>query len=204
MRLLNGPRRFLYFRNKMNTPKDLLEAYLQAKDCNRPSVIIDCYTPGAVLTYSIATDKIAFPAKVIGSDAIAETLVRDFRKNFDCCKTYYVCDSPAHEAENIDFLPWLVIMRQISTGALRLGKGWYRWGFDRTAAGMRIGAMHIHIERMDIIEDGDSGKLHMLQAALPYPWLPCEVLHDTLERLRENNSALGFLEDFNAPVRKGA
>src|SRR3954465_6001111 len=188
----------------MNTSKELLEAYLQAKDCNRPSVIADCYTPDAVLTYSIATDTIAFPAKVIGSVAIAETLVRDFRKDFDCCKTYYVCDSLADDAEGIDFLPWLVIMRQISTGALRLGKGWYRWGFERTASGMRICAMHIHIERMDIIEDHDGDKLHTLQAALPYPWLPHPVLRDTLERIGQNNPALRFVEEFKLPVSNPA
>lgn len=184
----------------MNTPKELLEAYLQAKDCNRPSVIADCYTPDAVLTYSIATDTIAFPAKVIGSVAIAETLVRDFRKNFDCCKTYYVCDSLRDNAESIDFLPWLVIMRQISTGALRLGKGWYRWGFEPGRAGTRVCAMHIHIERMDIMEDAKGDKLHALQAALPYPWLRPAVLGDTLERLRKQNPALGFAEEFQTPV----
>src|SRR5258707_11423092 len=89
--------------NAMNTPKDLLEAYLQAKDLDRPSVILDCYAPDAVLTYSIATDTISFPARVSGAEAIAQTLVRDFRKNFDCCKTYYVCDSIAHDGLLIDF-----------------------------------------------------------------------------------------------------
>ena len=186
----------------MNTPKDLLEAYLQAKDFDRPSVIIDCYTPGAVLTYSIATDTIAFPAKLIGSDAIAQTLVRDFRKSFDSCKTYYVCDSLANDANSIDFLPWLVIMRQISTGALRLGKGWYQWGFERTATGMRVCAMHIHIERMDIIEDPDGNKLHALQDTLPYPWLRLAVLSETLQRIQKQNPALAFLAEFRAPASR--
>jgi len=188
----------------MNTPKDLLEAYLQAKDCNRPSVISDCYTPDAVLTYSIATDTIAFPAKVVGSFAIAQTLVRDFRKSFDCCRTYYVCDSFPQDAEDIGFLPWLVIMRQISTGELRLGKGWYRWGFEPRRAGMRVCAMHIHIERMDIIEDTNGDKRHALQGALPYPWLRPAVLSGTLERLRKQNPALEFVEEFQAPVRSPA
>jgi len=65
----------------MNTPKDLLEAYLEAKDLNRPSLILECFTPNAILTYSIATDTISFPNKVLGTDAIAQTLVRDFGKN---------------------------------------------------------------------------------------------------------------------------
>jgi len=67
----------------MNTPKDLLEAYLQAKDLNRPSVILECYTPDAVLTYPSATDTISFPARVIGRGCdCTNTVCGIFRKNF--------------------------------------------------------------------------------------------------------------------------
>jgi len=188
----------------MNTPKDLLEAYLQAKDLNRPSVILECYTPDAVLTYSIATDTISFPARVSGADAIARTLVRDFRKNFDCCKTYYVCDSIAHDVQRIDFMPWLVIMRQISNTALRLGKGSYRWRFERDETGMRVCAMHIYIERMDIVEDRDGAKLHELHAALPYPWLRPAMLSETFERIMKQSPGFAFLDGFQVPVGRPA
>ncbi|HEX9450763.1 MAG TPA: hypothetical protein VF934_05060 [Burkholderiales bacterium] len=190
--------------NAMNTPKSLLEAYLQAKDLDQPSVILDCYTPDAVLTYSIATDTIAFPAKVVGADAIAQTLVRDFRKSFDCCKTYYVCDSITPVGQAVEFLPWLVIMRQISSTALRFGKGFYRWKFERDDSRMRVCAMHIHIERMDIIEDRDGKKRQELHAALPYPWLRPAVLSETLGRLRKQSPGFGFLDDFQVPVARPA
>jgi len=186
--------------NKMNTPKNLLEAYLQAKDLNQPSVILDCYAPDAVLTYSIATDTISFPAKVSGADAIAQTLVRDFRKNFDRCKTYYVCDSMAPAGQDIDFMPWLVIMRQISSTALRLGKGFYRWKFERGGTGMQVCGMHIHIERMDIIEDRDGNQLNALQAALPYPWLRPAMLRETFGRIMKQSPGFAFLDGFQAPV----
>jgi hypothetical protein len=188
----------------MNTPKGLLEAYLQAKDFNQPSVILDCYTPDAVLTYSIATDTISFPARVCGADAIAQTLVRDFRKNFDCCKTYYVCDSIAPAGNGIDFLPWLVIMRQVSNTALRLGRGYYRWSFERDESGTRVCAMHIHIERMDVIEDRDGKKREQLHAALPYPWLRPAVLSETFERMRKQSPGFAFLDGFRAPVASPA
>jgi len=184
----------------MNTSKSLLEAYLQAKDLNQSSIILDCYTPDAVLTYSIATDTISFPAMVLGADAIAQTLVRDFRKNFDCCKTYYVCDSIAHDAQRIDFMPWLVIMRQISTQALRLGKGFYQWRFESGQNGMRVCAMHIHIERMDIIEDRAGNQLLDLQAALPYPWLRPAMLSETFERIKKQSPGFAFLDGFQVPV----
>jgi len=185
----------------MKTTKDLLEQYLEAKDLNRPDLILDCYTADALLTYSIATDTISFPARVSGADAIARTLVRDFRKKFDRCKTYYVCDSLAGDAGRIDFLPWLVIMRQISNKALRLGRGWYRWRFERGPARMRICAMHIHIERMDIIEDRDGEKLHELHEALPYPWLAPAILRESFEWIISQRAGFAFLEGFQLPVR---
>jgi hypothetical protein len=183
----------------MNSPKDLLEAYLQAKDFDRPSVILETYAEDAVLTYSIATDTIAFPARVVGADAIAQTLVRDFRKKFDCCKTYYVCDSAPAAGHDIDFLPWLVIMREVSSSALRLGKGYYRWAFAHGAAAMRVSAMHIHIERMDVITDDDGAKRQALHDALPYPWLPPRALRETLARLGRQ-PAFGFVADFRDPL----
>jgi hypothetical protein len=186
----------------MDTPKELLEAYLRAKDLNQPALILHCYTRDAVVTYSIATDTISFPSRVLGADAIAQTLVRDFRKNFECCKTYYVCDSIAQGAEPIDFMPWLVIMRQSLTTALRLGKGWYRWQFERDETRIRVCAMHIHIERMDIVEDRDGKKLHALHAVLPYPWLRPANLKDTFQRIIKQGPAFAFLEGFQLPVRR--
>jgi hypothetical protein len=186
----------------MNTPKDLLETYLEAKDLNRPSLILECYTPNAVLTYSIATDTISFPNKVLGADAIAQTLVRDFGKKFDRCKTYYVCDLIVDRGQRIDFMPWLVIMREASNSALRVGKGYYRWRFESDETRMRVCAMHIHIERMDIVEDRDGKTLHGLQSELPYPWLPPATLLETFERLMKQAPGFAFLDVFKAPVGK--
>ena len=188
----------------MNTSKDLLEAYLQAKDLDQPSLILDCYTPDAVLTYSIATDTISFPAKVFGADAIAQTLVREFGKNFDCCRTYYVCDSVAHDSQGIDFMPWLVIMRQKSTTAMRLGKGFYRWRFQSDETRTRVCAMHIHIERMDIIEDREGEKRKQLHAALPYPWLRPAVLSESFQRMRKQSPGFAFLNSFRVPLARPA
>jgi hypothetical protein len=184
----------------MNTSKDLLEAYLEAKDLNRPYLILECYTPNAILTYSIATDTISFPSKVLGADAIAQTLVRDFRQEFDRCKTYYVCDSIVDRGQRIDFMPWLVIMKETSNAALRVGKGYYSWQFESDETRMRVCAMHIHIERMDTIEDRDGKTLHALQSELPYPWLPPATLLQTFERLMKRAREFAFLDVFKVPV----
>jgi hypothetical protein len=184
----------------MNTPKNLLEAYVEAKDLNRPSLIVERYTPSAVLTYTIATDTISFPARVVGADAIAQTLVRNFRKRFDRCKTYYICDSKVDRARGIDFLPWLVIMREVSNSVLRVGKGFYRWQFESDETKMRVSAMHIHIARMDSIEDPGGKTLQAVQSQLPYPWLPPATLLGTFESLMKQAPVFAFLDAFKTPV----
>jgi len=40
---------------------------------------------------------------------------------------------------------------------LRIGKGYYEWTFEQQARGvLQVVAMHIHIERMDAIDDADA------------------------------------------------
>ncbi|WP_028223653.1 nuclear transport factor 2 family protein [Paraburkholderia oxyphila] len=161
----------------ISTVQTLLEGYLHAKDQNRPELIADCFAGDAALTFSIATDEIDFPRSVSGAAAIAKTLVADFGERFDRCRTYYVCGEPEVDADGVCVMPWLVVMREKETEALRLGKGAYRWRIGRLAGGVdRIVALHIHIERMDTIGDTGSVKLSALQESLDYPWLPPEML----------------------------
>ena len=49
----------------------LLERYIEAKDRVRPHLMQEIYAPDAVLTYTIATDTIAFPARVSGRESIS-------------------------------------------------------------------------------------------------------------------------------------
>ncbi|PWT72936.1 MAG: hypothetical protein C5B46_06110 [Proteobacteria bacterium] len=186
----------------MRTPKELLERYVEAKDGNRPALILEFYDPQAVLTYSIATDTISFPAIVHGAEAIADTLVGSFGKRFMQCRTYYVCDAIDAESRRLDRLPWLVVMQEVLTNALRIGKGYYRWDFQAAQYGLRVKAMHIHIERMDAIEDRSARLLHRIHAELDYPWLPPSVLNDGLDRLLSRNTEMDFLRAFKVPQRE--
>ena len=184
----------------MNTARKLLERYLEAKDLNRPHLIVDGFTPDAVLTFSFATDSISFPERVCGSDAIAQTLVRDFRQTFTQCRTYYVCDSIRALNHRIDRLPWLVVMRESARPTLRVGRGYYDWRFRLHRRTMRVRAMHIHIERMDAVEDGDGHILNTLQSELPYPWLAPTALHAVIGSLTDRASVFAFLQNFKAPA----
>lgn len=174
-----------------------LETYIDAKDNMRAERIAEAFAPDAVLTMSLATSNIAFPARTVGADAIAKTLVTDFGAQYTRCRTYYVCDALAVQDGVIDALPWLVVMREPATGALRVGHGVYRWTFDETPV---VTGFHIHIARMDVVPDADGALLDALQAGLAYPWLTPAALHEHLAALARDTPALAFVDAFSRPA----
>lgn len=174
-----------------------LETYIDAKDNTRAERIAEVFAAAAVLTMSLATSAIAFPARTVGADAIAKTLVTDFGAQYTRCRTYYVCDALAMQAGVIDALPWLVVMREPATGALRVGHGVYRWTFDETPV---VTGFHIHIARMDVMPDADGALLDALQTGLAYPWLTPAALHEHLAALAGDTPALAFVEAFSRPA----
>ncbi|ASL44099.1 hypothetical protein bAD24_I11450 [Burkholderia sp. AD24] len=174
-----------------------LETYIDAKDNTRAERIAEVFAADAVLTMSLATSAIAFPARTVGADAIAKTLVTDFGAQYTRCRTYYVCDALAVQDGVIDALPWLVVMREPATGALRVGHGVYRWTFDETPV---VTGFHIHIARMDVVPDADGALLDALQMGLAYPWLTPDALHEHLAALARDTPALAFAEAFSQPA----
>jgi hypothetical protein len=181
----------------MPIPRSLLELYIQAKDSVQPHLMREIYASDAVLTYSIATDSISFPARTVGLDAITHTLVVDFATRFGRCKTYYVCESAPADDATFARIPWLVVMREAAAPNLRIGKGYYEWSFAERA---RVTAMHIHIDRMDAIPDADGSLLVGAQSALPYPWLRPPLLRSIYRRRAEESAAFAFLHEFETPL----
>lgn len=186
----------------MKSARELLERYVEAKDDNRPALMTQVYRPDAVLNFSIATDEIRFPGEVHGVEAITRTLIVDFGERFVQCRTYYVSEAPPADGDDgTVVLPWLVIMREAVGGALRVGKGLYRWQFERDGAGrLWVRAMHIFIVRMAAISPADGEGLMTARPELPYPWLQPEELRRVADRLLERQPELQFLRDFREPV----
>jgi hypothetical protein len=174
-----------------------LEAYIDAKDNTRAQRMSDAFASDAVLTISLATSAIAFPARTAGIDAITKTLVTDFGATYTRCRTYYVCDSLTISDGAIDPLPWLVLMREPAAGALRVGHGVYRWTFDDTPA---VSRFHIHIACMDVVPDADGALLDALQDGLSYPWLAPADLHTHFSELARSAPALAFVDAFSRPA----
>lgn len=181
-----------------------LETYIDAKDNTKPTRIHEAFAPDAELTFSLATPNITFPARSVGAEAIAKTLVSDFGERYSRCRTYYLCeaDALAVRERTIDALPWLVVMREDAAGALRIGHGTYRWRFDANDFAPRVCALHIHIARMDVIDDPDGARLERLQDGLRYPWLAPNDLGARYGALAEDASGVfDFAREFAHPVR---
>ena len=179
----------------------LLERYVEAKDFARPQLAPEVFAPDVALTYSIATDAIAFPPLTRGLEGVTRTLISDFALRFSRCRTYYVCNDLDQDAQGVPFVPWLVVMRETGAAALRIGKGFYRWTCVPAADGeARATSLHIHIARMDPLPDPDSALLAAVHAALPYPWLPPATLRAACDGLVARSSAFRFLADFSTPL----
>jgi hypothetical protein len=186
----------------VKSARELLERYVEAKDDNRPALMADVYRPEAVLNFSIATDEIRFPGEVHGVEAITRTLIVDFGERFVQCRTYCICETPPAEGDDgTVVLPWLVIMREAEGHTLRVGKGYYRWQFERDGAGrLWVRAMHIFIVRMAAIAPAEGERLMTVRPQLPYPWLQPAELCRVADRLLERDPELQILRDFREPV----
>ena len=181
----------------MHSSVALLEAYFDAKDRNRPGLIRDIYATDAQVTFSIATDAISFPARLAGSEEIARVLVSEFAERFEHCRSYYVCDAVQERDHGIDHLPWRVVMKEVGSPRLRVGAGHYRWVFGRTdACCLQVRQMHIHIDRMETVDDPDDRLRTALQSRLPYPWLTPVEWGRHLRLLQAIDPAFGFLRQF--------
>ncbi|WP_055325254.1 nuclear transport factor 2 family protein [Ralstonia solanacearum] len=187
----------------------LLEGYLHAKDDNLPHVINNVFAPHARLTFSLATQNIAFPSQTDGAAAIAKTLVTDFGAQYHRCRTYCVSrrgdlpDVPRAGTGPVSLvpMPWLVVMQERAGGALRVGHGVYRWTFDRVGGDWRVSALHIHIARMDVLGDAQADAWRVaIQHALPYPWVDAMVLRAAMARLAAGEAGLGWLAAFGEPA----
>ena len=181
-----------------------LETYIDAKDNTKPARIHEAFAPDAVLTFSLATPNITFPARSDGAEAIARTLVSDFGARYSRCRTYYLCEADALVVQDrvIEALPWLVVMREAAAGALRIGHGTYRWTFDANDLAPRVSQFHIHIARMDVIDDPDGARLERLQEGLSYPWLAADDLAARYGALAgEDSGSFAFARAFARPVR---
>ena len=150
-------------------PAAVIDAYLRAKDGNRPHLLRAAFTDNASLRMHVRTAGISFPPGAVGRQAIAELLVSRFNETWENIYTLCVGDPPAAGVTSFA-CGWLVAMSSKLDRLVRIGCGRYDWAFDPATGLAR--SLVITIDAMETTS-WDVDAMIDWASALPYPW--CDV-----------------------------
>ncbi|WP_028228465.1 hypothetical protein [Paraburkholderia ferrariae] len=165
----------------MPSLKHCIEAYIHAKDGNRPHLMEAAFEEQAELVTRVRTDDIAFPPHLTGRDAITSIMVSQFAQRYENVYTFCIGAPPTPDALAYA-TNWLVCMTQKDDGAARLGSGRYEW----LANAGRISRLVITIDEMRVLGREIAAPMLGWARSLPYPW--CAI--DQLERRMPQVEAL--------------
>ena len=152
----------------MPSPTESINAYIRAKDQNRPYGMRRAFTSDAVLKMIVKTEAISFPPLSKGIESITDVLVRRFAQSYENVLTFCVGDPPPSEARAFS-CKWMVGMAERETGAVRVGCGRYDWLFQ-SAAPYLTRELTITIEFMQILPGSTLQVIMEWLSELPYPW----------------------------------
>jgi hypothetical protein len=174
----------------MATLKHCIEAYILAKDGNRPHLMEEAFAERAELVTRIKTEDITFPPHIAGRDAITAVMVSQFAQRYENVYTFCIGERPesgalAHTCN------WLVCMTQKEGGAARLGFGQYEWVAD---AGL-IGRLTITIEEMKVLDRELAAPMLAWASSLPYPWCGQDRLEQQVPRIAALERVVRMLRD---------
>ena len=100
------------------SPADVIDAYVRAKDGNRPHLLRAAFTDTATLRMHVRTAGISFPPGAVGREAIAQLLVSRFNETWE--NIYTLCvGSPPRAGVTSFACGWLVAMSSKTDGDVR-------------------------------------------------------------------------------------
>jgi hypothetical protein len=152
----------------MSSARAAIDAYVRAKDENRPYLARRAFAEGATLAIDVRTSAIAFPPRVEGREAIIDILVRQFAQSFENVRTFCLATLPAAGITRFA-CPWLVGMSEKSSGSVRVGGGRYGWTFAEDPPHLATG-LTITIEHMPTFAPSALPDVMDWLDRLPYPW----------------------------------
>jgi hypothetical protein len=162
----------------MSNRQQWIEAYLDAKDGNRPHLMRRSFAHDAELTVHVKTEDIAFPPVIRGRDEITRIMVSGFAALYENVYTFCI-GAPPDEASGRFVCDWIVCMTEKSSGAPRLGFGQYVWRFGQAG----VSSLGIKIEEMRVL--GREYAMPILEWAdsMAYPWCDPQQLSQNLPEL---------------------
>ncbi len=157
----------------MHSPSESINAYIRAKDQNRPYLMRRAFTPETTLKMNVKTGAISFPPLSNGIDSITEVLVRRFAQSYENVLTFCIGDPPEDDAGRFS-CTWMVGMSERETGAVRVGCGRYDWRFQSSEPFL-TNDLTITIESMQILAPSTLEVIMDWLSGLPYPWCPAQT-----------------------------
>ena len=162
------------------TPQAVLRNYFHAKDENRPHILERVFEPNAELVVINHSSAIAFPARTVGREAIADEFVRNFGQTYENVYSFYLSRPPDDAAAFS--CGWLVAMSEKQSRSARVGYGRYDWSFAHAAPHLAT-HLTITIHAMQVLPAAHlAGVLAWVQA-LSYPWCTAEEVTCTAPRI---------------------
>jgi hypothetical protein len=167
----------------MPTRTDAIEAYIRAKDENRPFLMSQAFDEDATLYMVVNSDAISFPPETHGREAITEVLVREFGKTYENVRTLCLSSPPSNGSSEFS-CQWLVGMSSKSGGLVRVGCGRYDWAFRSRGTPLAKSLM-ITIDVMQMLAPTKLVAVTDWLFSVPYPWCPLETAFGAAPTLDE-------------------
>jgi hypothetical protein len=152
------------------TRSEAIQAYLRAKDENRPHLMKLAFAVDAGLEMTVETDTISFPPVTKGIDAITQVLVRDFGQVYENVYTFCLT-APPSSTDGVFRCRWMVGMSEKASGAIRVGCGYYNWSFQISEPHL-VEKLGITIKMMEVLPSDYLRPVMSWLHRLPYPWCP--------------------------------
>ena len=174
----------------------LLEKYIEGKDLDRYKILEEIYSPTAIVSFIINADNVEFPNEIHGNLEIVKILSADFNKKYDLVKTYYL-SKHFHEIDSLQIKNqnWLVVMKERSSGNIRVGTGYYNWDFEKlNTSELKIRNHKIFIHSMLELPSESIDLLYDLQKTFRYPWANKENVVQVLQQYEELTTVSNYLK----------
>lgn len=180
-----------------NAVDELLDKYIEGKDQNNFELLAEIYRPQAKVTFEVHRSAVYFPSEIRGNREIAQVFATDFSKHNEHVRTYYLSECSVNSADlTISGQQWFVLMREKSTQRLKVGVGYYDWGFELEHVDeLKIKTHHITIGLMISLSDLSLDYLSSIQSCLPYPWTSAQDVVDVLKEREELKEVVAYLKN---------
>ncbi|WP_261842464.1 hypothetical protein [Aliamphritea ceti] len=169
-----------------------IEAYLIAKDNNKPHLMPQVFIQDAELRMQVDSNNINFPPKVSGEAEITATLVQRFNEAHQNIYTFCLPESLSEsmpDEQGYVTCRWFVCMQDKRSTEIKIGAGWYRW----YAGDQQIERLDIEIQQMNLSLADKQSVIFSWAQRLPWPWCSAEIAVETLPCISEMDALREFL-----------